>query len=262
MELILVSIAALLVAALTLFSGFGLGTLLMPVFALFFPLEVAVGVTAIVHLANNLFKVALVGRHASWPVALRFGLPAIPAAVVGAYLLTMVSAHEPVASYSLGGSDHRITWIGLVMGALIALFALLDLLPFFDRLQFGKRMLSVGGCLSGFFGGISGHQGALRSAFLLKWGLTRESFIATNVVCAVAVDVTRLTVYSAQAADRGSVYFRDPEAMTLVVTATLSAFVGSFLGSRWISKVKLDLVRRLVGVMLLLLAAGIAAGII
>ena len=262
MELILVSIAALLVAALTLFSGFGLGTLLMPVFALFFPLEVAVGVTAVVHLANNLFKVALVGRHASWPVALRFGLPAIPAAMVGAYLLTLVSAHEPVASYSLGGSDHRITWIGLVMGALIALFALLDLLPFFDRLQFGKRMLSVGGCLSGFFGGISGHQGALRSAFLLKWGLTRESFIATNVVCAVAVDVTRLSVYGAKAADRGSLYFQDPEAMTLVVTATLSAFVGSFLGSRLISKVKLDLVRRLVAVMLLLLAVGIAAGIV
>lgn len=262
MELILVSIAALLVAALTLFSGFGLGTLLMPLFALFFPLEVAVGVTAIVHLANNLFKFALVGRHASWPVALRFGLPAIPAAMAGAYLLGAVSAREPVTSYSLGGADHQITWIGLVMGLLITLFALLDLLPFFDRLQFGKRMLSAGGCLSGFFGGISGHQGALRAAFLLRWGLTRESFIATNVVCAVAVDVARLSIYGAKAADRGSVYFQDPEAMTLVVTATLSAFVGSFLGSRLISKVKLDLVRRLVGVMLLLLAAGIAAGIV
>jgi hypothetical protein len=51
-------------ALLTLFSGFGLGTLLLPVFALFLPVEIAVAATAVVHLANNLFKLALVGRHA------------------------------------------------------------------------------------------------------------------------------------------------------------------------------------------------------
>ena len=47
--------AALAVAALTLFSGFGIGTLLMPVFAIFFPIEAAVAMTAVVHLSNNLF---------------------------------------------------------------------------------------------------------------------------------------------------------------------------------------------------------------
>ena len=59
MEYLIVSLAAILVATLTLFSGFGLGTLLMPVFALFFPLETAVAATALVHLANGLFKLAL-----------------------------------------------------------------------------------------------------------------------------------------------------------------------------------------------------------
>jgi len=39
-----------------LLSGFGLGTLLLPVFALFFPLPVAIAATALVHLANNFFK--------------------------------------------------------------------------------------------------------------------------------------------------------------------------------------------------------------
>ncbi|SVB47730.1 uncharacterized protein METZ01_LOCUS200584, partial [marine metagenome] len=37
MDYLIVAIAALLVAGLALYSGFGLGTLLMPVFALFFP---------------------------------------------------------------------------------------------------------------------------------------------------------------------------------------------------------------------------------
>jgi uncharacterized protein len=41
-ELLIVCIAALLASALTLFSGFGLGTLLMPVVALFFLLDLAI----------------------------------------------------------------------------------------------------------------------------------------------------------------------------------------------------------------------------
>ncbi len=42
MELILIGFAALLASGLTLLSGFGQGTALMPVFALFFPLQLAI----------------------------------------------------------------------------------------------------------------------------------------------------------------------------------------------------------------------------
>ena len=47
MSYLVVSVAALVVAALTLFSGFGLGTLLMPVFAVFFPVETAVAANVV-----------------------------------------------------------------------------------------------------------------------------------------------------------------------------------------------------------------------
>jgi len=46
MEYLAVSAVAVLISALTLFSGFGLGTVLMPAFALFFPVPVAVAATA------------------------------------------------------------------------------------------------------------------------------------------------------------------------------------------------------------------------
>ena len=59
MALFAVCVAALLASGLTLFSGFGLGTLLMPVIALFFPLELAIAMTAMVHLSNHLFKIGL-----------------------------------------------------------------------------------------------------------------------------------------------------------------------------------------------------------
>lgn len=61
---IIICIVAIIVSALTLFSGFGLGTVLMPAFALFFPLPVAIAATAVVHLANNIFKAILVGKKA------------------------------------------------------------------------------------------------------------------------------------------------------------------------------------------------------
>lgn len=91
MSYLIICTVALLVSGLTLFSGFGLGTLLMPAFALFFPVEVAVAATAIVHLANKIFKVGLVGRNADFGVVWRFALPAAVAAMLGALLLLSVA---------------------------------------------------------------------------------------------------------------------------------------------------------------------------
>ena len=50
-DFVLIPLAALVASGLTLFSGFGLGTLLTPIFALFMPVELAVAATAIVHAA-------------------------------------------------------------------------------------------------------------------------------------------------------------------------------------------------------------------
>jgi hypothetical protein len=86
-EYITICTVALLASGLTLFSGFGLGTILMPVFALFFPLPLAIASTAVVHLSNNLFKLLLLGRHADRGVVIRFGIPALVfAAVLAAFL--------------------------------------------------------------------------------------------------------------------------------------------------------------------------------
>ena len=85
MDYLVICISALIASGLTLFSGFGLGTLLLPVFAIFFPVDVAVALTAIVHLLNNLFKLLLLGKHAEKRVALKFGVPALLAAFLGAF---------------------------------------------------------------------------------------------------------------------------------------------------------------------------------
>lgn len=258
---LVVCLVALLVAGLTLFSGFGLGTLLMPAFALFFPLPVAVAATAVVHLANNLFKVGLLGKNADWSVVLRFALPGAVAAIVGAALLNLFADVPPLLTYTLGGQDHSITLVKLVISLVIIGFALLELSPANDKLAFDRKYLAAGGALSGFFGGLSGHQGALRSAFLIKLGLSKEAFVGTGVVSAVIVDVARLLVYGlafyslrfAQASG---------EIAGLVVAATVAAFVGSFIGSRLLKKVTLRGVQLIVGLLLILIGLGMGSGLI
>jgi uncharacterized membrane protein YfcA len=177
MELVIISLVALMASALTLFSGFGLGTLLMPAVTLFFPLEIAITITAIVHLANNLFKVALLGRDTSVGVLLRFGLPAIVAAVIGATLLSQLSIISPLFQYSALGNTFSIAPMKLVIGILILIFVFLETSPLLSTIKLDKKYLPLGGIISGFFGGLSGHQGALRSMFLIRAGLNKEQFI-------------------------------------------------------------------------------------
>ena len=91
MDILLVSLVALIASLLTLFSGFGLGTLLMPVVALFFPLDIAIAITAIVHLSNNVFKLALLAKNAQVSTVINFGLPAMGFAFIGALLLVVLT---------------------------------------------------------------------------------------------------------------------------------------------------------------------------
>ena len=251
-----ICLAALLASTLTLFSGFGLGTLLMPVVALFFPVSVAISITAIVHLANNLFKVALVGRKTSWSTVFSFGLPAVLASFLGALLLSQLTTLPPLYDLNIFGTTREVLPIKAVAGGLIAFFVLLELIPAFAQLTFDRRFLSLGGFFSGFFGGLTGHQGALRSMFLVKAGLTKEEFIATGVVVAALVDIARLLVYGWTIGLAG---LAEPY---LVVLACLSAFVGAFFGARLIHKVTYRTIQILVSILLLIISVGLMTGLV
>ncbi len=257
MDYVAVCLTALVASALTLFSGFGLGTILTPVMALFFPVEAAVAMTAAVHFANNLFKLALFGRKADRGVVVRFGIPALAASFLGAGMLVSLSGMPVLATWELWGRHMAVTPVKLLMGVLIAGFAVMELTPVLRRVSVSARWLPLGGAVSGFFGGLSGHQGAFRSAFLLQAGLHKEAFIATGVVAACLVDASRLTVY-------GELLFSRivGDNAALAILATLSAFLGALAGKRFVPKVTIGLVRAMVGTMLLFLAAALAVGLV
>ncbi len=148
----------------------------------------------------------------------------------------------------------------MVVGILIIGFAFLDLLPRFENLAFDRKYLPIGGLLSGFSGGLSGIQGALRSAFLIKVGLKKEAFIGTGTVAAVIVDVARLLVYGL------SFYTTkfekvSPDMSGLGLAATLPAIAGFFIGTRLMKKITLRTIQIIVGAMLIVVSAGMAGGL-
>jgi hypothetical protein len=262
MEYTVVCSVALVASASTFFSGFGLGTVLMPIFALFFPVQVAVAATAVVHLANNLFKIFLVGKHADWGIVVRFALPGALAAIAGAAALHIFASLPAVASYALGQQIHRIFALNAVIGIIILVFSSLEFLPSFQRLAFDRKYLPIGGVISGFFGGLSGHQGAFRSAFLTKAGMNPESFVGTGTVAAVIIDITRLFIYGLSF---NFTQFKELDAgigINLLVAATLSAFLGAFMGSRMLQTITLKTVRVIVGIMLAIVGMGMITGLL
>ena len=257
MELVIVPLVAFAASWLTFLSGFGLGTLLTPAFLLFFPVEVAVASTAVVHLLNNLFKLALVGRHARRDVVLRFGLPALVAAFLGALVLVALAGMRPLFSYRSFGREFDVVPLELVVAVLLAGFTLLEAVPSRRERGFDRRHLPIGGLLTGFVGGISGQQGALRSAFLVKLGISKEAYLGTGVVIACMVDVARLPVYVRHLAKARLV-----DHAILLVAATAAAFAGAWLGNRLLKKVTMQLIQRVVTAMLLLIAVALGAGVL
>jgi uncharacterized protein len=257
MEYVLVILVSLFASGLTFFSGFGLGTILLPVFALFFPLQIAISATAIVHLLNNLFKLLLTYSSSNTQIVLRFGIPALIAAFAGAYCLSLLSQLNNLWDYEWLGRVFQVSPVKLVIAVLILFFSLMEILPGLRHLEFDKKYLPLGGLLSGFFGGLSGNQGALRSAFLIRAGLSKEAFIASGVVIACMIDVSRLSVYSGNFQT-----LNDQRTILLMVSATLSAFTGAYLGNKLIKKITLKSLQTLVTGFLVIFSLLLGSGII
>ena len=257
MEIVVISLAAFVVAILTFFSGFGLGTILTTVFMVFFPVDLAIALTGVVHFFNNIFKLILVGRNASKEVLIRFGLPAVIAAFLGSWLLLNITDLKPLFSYTFQDNLFEVSPVKFIVSILLIIFASMDLIPYFKNLQFDKSKLPIGGAMSGFFGGLSGNQGALRSAFLIRAGLSKEVFIGTTVVVSTFVDMTRLGVYATRFVNTDL-----SENIPLVLSATLAGILGSFIGNKLLKKVTLDFLQTLVAIMLIILSIALAFGLI
>jgi uncharacterized membrane protein YfcA len=240
-SLLLLFLAALGASLLKFYTGFGLGTLLLPVYALFVSLPEAVALTAAVHLAGNLAKAFALYRSADREILRRFGLTALIGAALGALSLSHIDA----------------AWLPQVLGVLIIGLGLFELWPGFQSFGVPPRWMPLGGFISGYLGGLSGHQGAPRSAFLLRAGIEPTAFLATGALIACGVDLVRLGFYGTGL--RGWDWQAHRE---LLIAGGAGALLGVVLGLRWIKSVTLPGLRLAVGWAMVALGAAMCAGFV
>jgi uncharacterized membrane protein YfcA len=97
------------------------------------------------------------------------------------------------------------------------------------------------GLASGFFGGIAGNQGGIRSGALMAFGLAPLALVATATATGLAVDAARMPVYLWNTG-RELVGLRAP-----IIAATAGVVIGTFLGERLLMGLSARAFRLVVG---------------
>jgi hypothetical protein len=114
-------------------------------------------------------------------------------------------------------------------------------------MRFHGSVAWIAGALSGLLGGLVGNQGGIRSAALLGFDLSKQTFVGTATAIGLFVDGARMPVYLAMQHD---------EIMGLwpwVALATVGVILGTVLGSRVLVRIPDVWFRRVLAVVLALL---------
>ena len=178
-------------------------------------------------------------------------------AILVALALGWLSGANDLIEYTAFGKHVQVTPLKVIIGMLIITFVILEISPKFSALAIEQKFLPLGGMLSGFFGGLSGHQGVFRSMFLIKAGLSKEEFVATGVMLAVMVDISSILIYGF---DMSQQHLNID--LLLVSVASISAFIGAYIGDKLLKKVTLGFVQLVVSILLVIVPKGLISDVL
>ncbi len=231
MNILVILFITFLTAGLTLLTGFGLGTVVTPVFTFFYDVKVAILMVAIIHFLNNLLKLGLFWKEVNLSVIRRFGIISIVGALLGAFFQLYI--------YSDG--------LKIFLGIVLVILGGRELLPQRNKWTMPKKIDFLGGLASGLLGGLVGNQGAIRSAYLLNYNISKETFIATGTMIACLVDASRIPVYLIY---HHQLLLGKWKVLSVV---TIVTFIGTIIGRRLLRRVSLKNFKKLVAVMVVIL---------
>jgi uncharacterized membrane protein YfcA len=174
-----VFLAAVFSGATASLVGFGIGSVLTPLLAVHVGTNAAVAAVSLPHALATAVRGWRLRGSIDWPILTRFGLLSAAGALGGALLYT-----------SLGP-----TALTRVLGGLLVLTAFTQLTGWSSHWQPRGPLVAVFGLMSGFFGGVAGNQGGLRSAAMLAFDLAPLRFVATATATGVLVDMARTPIY-------------------------------------------------------------------
>lgn len=227
----LIVAAAVLAGAIASVSGFGIGSILTPLLANFVGMKLAVAVVSVPHFLGTTLRLALVREHIDKKVLVTFGITSAIGGLVGALLHIWL----------------RSAVLGYVLGALLVFAGVMGVTRIGERMRFGRTAGWIAGALSGIFGGLVGNQGGIRSAALLGFDVSKESFVATATAIALLVDVFRMPVYAAT-------QYRSLIAVwPAMLLATIGVVIGTLAGKPLLKRIPERSYRTIVAVIILTL---------
>jgi len=230
-----VALGAVLAGAVAAVSGFGIGSLLTPLLLLWMPAREAVAVVSIPHAVATTVRWIRLRQDVHMPTFRQFGVASALGGLAGAAL-------QPRLASAL---------LIIVLACLLVLAGLGELTGRRVPLPRTPFWRLIGGVLSGFFGGLVGNQGGIRSAALLGFRLAPRQLVATATASALLVDAARVPIYLVSA--RPAIV----RSLGLILVAALGVTIGTFLGVPVLSRLPETAYRRLIGVLLLALAVSL-----
>jgi uncharacterized protein len=203
-------------------SGFGIGSVLTPIFASRLETRLAVAVVSIPHLVATSFRFFSLRQHVNKRVLINFGIFSAAGGLTGALLNS--KANGPALS--------------VIFGGLLVFAGLAGLTGFSERIHFGRKTAWVAGALSGLFGGLVGNQGGIRTAGVLGFDLPKKDLVATVTAVGLIVDVARVPVYIMTQANAMATV-RDG-----MLIATIGVLLGTFVGVHLLRRIPEQIFRK------------------
>ena len=222
---VLLFVVALISGATAAVVGFGIGSILTPLLATSVGMSTAVAAVTIPHAIATAVRCWRLRASIDRGVLLRFGLLSAAGGLAGAL------AYSRLGSAAL---TH-------VLGALLLLTAAAQLTGWAERWRPQGALVSLLGLASGFFGGVAGNQGGLRSAALASFRLSAAALVATGTAAGLMVDAARTPVY---------LWTSGPQVLALwrpLTIATAGVLAGTFLGERILFGLTPSAFRRIMG---------------
>jgi uncharacterized membrane protein YfcA len=233
--LALLFVAGILSGATASIAGFGIGSLLTPLFAANIGMTTAIAAVAIPHAIATAVRGWRLRRSIDWRVMRSFGIASAVGGFAGALLYTRFSNRG----------------LSLTLGVLLIATAIAAWTDWARRARLGPSSASVFGFVSGGFGGVAGNQGGLRAAALFAFHLAPAAFVATSTATGLLVDAARLPLYLWRAG--GSLV---PLAAP-IGAATAGVLIGTIAGERVLMGMGVDTFRRVVATLVGVLGAWI-----
>jgi uncharacterized membrane protein YfcA len=224
-------LCAVVAGGLASVAGFGIGSLLTPIFALSIGTKLAVAAVSIPHLIGSAQRFWRLRHAIDHRVLWSFGITSAVGGLIGALL------HNQAGNRALS----------IVFGALLILAGASQLTGFMERIRWGRTAAWIAGGVSGLFGGMVGNQGGIRTAAMLGFDVPRDSFVATATAIALFVDAARMPVYAAVSGRELLGEWR------LILAGTVGVVIGTAIGTRLLSRIPQQVFRRVIGVLLVAL---------